>query len=96
MTAGCPILASVNSSSEVARIIMDSGAGLVLIPEDPASLVAAVTNLERDPAKLREMGEAGREHWDEDRTLPRMESELLRAATLTRPRRPAAIAREEA
>jgi colanic acid biosynthesis glycosyl transferase WcaI len=100
MTAGCPILASVNSSSEVARIIMDSGAGLVVTPEDPASLVAAVTNLERDPAKLREMGEAGRryarEHWDEDRTLPRMESELLRAASLTRPRRPAAIAREEA
>ena len=100
MTAGCPILASVNSSSEVARIIMDSGAGLIVTPEDPASLVAAVTNLERDPAKLREMGEAGRryarEHWDEALTLPRMESELLRAANLTRPRRPAAIAQEEA
>ncbi len=84
MTAGCPILASVNSSSEVARIITHAGAGLVIAPEDPESLVAAITHLEKDSARLRAMSEAGRryarEAWDEDRTLPRMESHLIRAA----------------
>jgi colanic acid biosynthesis glycosyl transferase WcaI len=84
MTAGCPILASVNSNSEVARIITDAGAGLVIAPEDPESLVAAVSSLERDSARLRGMSEAGRRYareiWDEDRTLPRMESDLMRAA----------------
>jgi colanic acid biosynthesis glycosyl transferase WcaI len=84
MTAGCPILASVNSSSEVAHIITHAGAGLVIAPEDPESLVAAVSSLETDSERLRAMSEAGRRYaseiWDEDRTLPRMESELMRAA----------------
>ncbi len=84
MTAGCPILASVNSGSEVARMINRAGAGLVIAPEDPESLVAAVTRLEKDTARLRAMSEAGRRYarevWDEDRTLPQMESDLLGAA----------------
>jgi colanic acid biosynthesis glycosyl transferase WcaI len=84
MTAGCPILASVNSGSEVARIVATAGAGLVIAPEDPESLVAAITHLQKNSAELRAMSEAGRlyaqETWDEDRTLPRMESDLMRAA----------------
>jgi colanic acid biosynthesis glycosyl transferase WcaI len=84
MTAGCPILASVNSGSEVARIIAHAGAGLVIAPEDPESLVAAITRLEKDSATLRAMSEAARryarEAWDEDRTLPQMEHDLMRAA----------------
>jgi len=85
MTAGCPILASVNSGSEVARIITQAGAGLVIAPEDPKSLVAAITSLERDSRRLREMSDAcrryARENWDEDRTLPQMESYLMRVAS---------------
>jgi colanic acid biosynthesis glycosyl transferase WcaI len=84
MTAGCPILASVNSSSEVARIIDQSGAGIVVAPEDSLQLVEAITDLERDRSRLTQMSESGRryahEHWNEFRTLPRMESELLRVA----------------
>jgi colanic acid biosynthesis glycosyl transferase WcaI len=84
MTAGCPILASVNSSSEVARIVHQSGAGIVVAPEDSLQLVEGITGLERDRSRLTQMSESGRryahEHWDEFRTLPRMESELLRVA----------------
>jgi colanic acid biosynthesis glycosyl transferase WcaI len=84
MTAGCPILASVNSSSEVARIITHAGAGLVIAPEDPESLVGAITSLKRDAIRLKGMSESGRRYareiWDEERTLPRMEAHLMRAA----------------
>ncbi len=84
MTAGCPILASVNPGSEVARIVGQSGAGIVVSPEDPSELVESVVRLERDRSRLTQMSESGRryahEHWDEFRTLPRMESELLRVA----------------
>lgn len=85
MTAGCPIIASVNSKTEVARIITRAGAGLVIAPEHPESLVGAITSLERDSARLRGMSEASRryarENWDEDRTLSRMESHLMRVAS---------------
>ena len=84
MTAGCPILASVNPGSEVARIVKQSGAGLVVAPENSSQLVEEITGLERDRARLTKMSESGRryarEHWDEFRTLPRMESKLLRVA----------------
>lgn len=84
MTAGCPILASVNPGSEVAQIVRQSGAGIVVAPEDPAQLVESISRLERDRSRLTQMSESGRryahEHWDEFRTLPRMESELLRVA----------------
>jgi colanic acid biosynthesis glycosyl transferase WcaI len=84
MTAGCPIIASVNPSSEVARILQQSVAGLVVAPEEPTSLVSAIASLEGDSRRLMGMSEAGRcyarEHWDEGRTLPKMESEMLRVA----------------
>jgi len=82
MAAGCPILASVNPGSEVARIVQQSGAGLVIAPEDPSQLVQATADLARDRSRLDEMSECGRryahEHWNESLTLPKMEAELLR------------------
>jgi colanic acid biosynthesis glycosyl transferase WcaI len=84
MAAGCPIVASVNSGSSVADILEHSGAGLVVPPEDPKSLLDALTMLSNTPAKRREMSEGGRryarEHWDEDIILAKMESELLLVA----------------
>jgi colanic acid biosynthesis glycosyl transferase WcaI len=84
MAAGCPILASVNPGSEVASIVQQSGAGVVVAPEDSSQLVKSITGLERDRSRLTGMSESGRryarENWDEFRTLPRMESELLRVA----------------
>jgi colanic acid biosynthesis glycosyl transferase WcaI len=82
MTAGCPIVASVNPTSEVARIIEQSRAGLVVAPGEPKPLITAIKSLESDSRRRTEMSEAGRryarERWDESFTLPQMESELLR------------------
>ena len=60
MTAGCPIIASVNQSSELTRIIKQSGAGLVVIPEEPVSPLSAITSLQNDSHRLTGMSEAGR------------------------------------
>src|SRR3984893_16946429 len=84
MTAGCPIVASVNSSSEVARIVSESGAGLVVTPEEPLPLLTALASLTSDSRRRMEMSEAARryarEHWDEARVLPQMEAQLLRVS----------------
>jgi putative colanic acid biosynthesis glycosyltransferase WcaI len=84
MTAGCPIIASVNDGSEVARVLKQSSAGLVIPPEDPARLLEAIMTLKWDVHYRSQMSEAGRlyarEQWAESTVLPRMESELLRIA----------------
>jgi colanic acid biosynthesis glycosyl transferase WcaI len=81
MTVGCPLVASVNPNSEVARAVRESGSGVVVSPEDPDSLLTAITNLRDNPNQLAEMSSSGRnyahEHWDEQTTLSRMESVFL-------------------
>jgi len=42
LAAGCPVIASVNGASEVANAIRESGAGLVVEPENPAALRDAI------------------------------------------------------
>jgi len=82
MTAGCPLIASVNSDSEVARVVRESGAGFVVTPEKPEPLFDAITDLRDNPNNREEMGFAGRQYahqyWTEQIVLPKMESELLR------------------
>ena len=82
MTVGCPLIASVNPNSEVARAVRESGAGMVVSPEDPTLLLEAVLKLLDDRSRLAGMSAAGRvyarEHWDEQITLSRMEEEFLR------------------
>ncbi len=86
MAAGCPVIASVNAASAVASMVEQSGAGLVVAPEEPEPLFEAITELQSDSGRRREMSEAGRrfaqEHWDEKTILLRMESELLRIANV--------------
>jgi colanic acid biosynthesis glycosyl transferase WcaI len=88
MAAGCPIVASVNKQSEVARVVHKSGAGIVIEPEDPVSLFRAVASLKEYP-ELTTMSEAGRRYartyWDEDLTFPRMEAELMKIANKIKP-----------
>lgn len=47
---------------QAAEILRDSGAGLVVTPEDPDALLAAVLELKSDPERRRRMGQAGAEH----------------------------------
>jgi colanic acid biosynthesis glycosyl transferase WcaI len=81
LSAGCPVIAAVNSGSEVARAVLRSGAGLVVEPENADALLAAIHQLARSPESLARMSRLAREFaiesWDERRTLPRMEQEFI-------------------
>jgi len=82
LSAGCPVVASVNSGSEVARAVLRSGGGLVVEPECGASLWSAIQGLVAAPSTLSEMRRRARdfaiESWDSQRTLPRMEGQIKR------------------
>ena len=46
---------------EGAKIVVDSGGGIVLPPEDPELLAQAILELKKDPERCRKMGKLGRE-----------------------------------
>lgn len=62
LAAGCPVIASVNPGSEVAKTIRDAGAGLVVGAGNAASLLAAILALKSDPERGRIMGESARSY----------------------------------
>jgi len=84
LAAGKPVVASLNASSEVARVVTEAGAGVVSPAEDADALVRAVRELRGDPERRRRMGTQGRAyartHWDRERILPEMEQRLRRVA----------------
>ncbi len=84
LAAGCPVIASVNSASEVAKVIVRSGAGVVVEPENAGALSSAILELSKDKETLARMScEARRfatECWDERRTLPQMEAQIIGCA----------------
>jgi colanic acid biosynthesis glycosyl transferase WcaI len=86
LSAGCPVLASVSSSSEVARVIETSEGGVVVEPEDPPILAQTIDQLSRNAGQLSVMKSRGRryamEQWLPDRVLPIMEAELMEAARM--------------
>jgi colanic acid biosynthesis glycosyl transferase WcaI len=86
LSAGCPVLASVSASSEVARVIETSEGGIVVEPEEPAILAQTIDQLSRNAGQLSVMKSRGRryaiEQWSPDRVLPIMEAELLKAARM--------------
>jgi len=69
LAAGRPILASIDSGTEVPRILAASGAGVSVEPDDPAAFVAALGRMLDDPASLEECGQAGR-RWVEQHVAP--------------------------
>jgi len=83
LAAGRPVVASVSPGSEVARVVTEARAGLVVPPEDPAALAEAVLKL-RGEERRRSMSARGREHarahWDREKILSDMERELYRLA----------------
>ena len=75
LAAGRPIVASVNASSEVARVVRESGAGMAVKAEDAEALLAAVLELRgEDP---RELGDKARDYanlrWSSARVLGHLE-----------------------
>jgi colanic acid biosynthesis glycosyl transferase WcaI len=80
LAAAKPVVASLNASSEVARVVMEAQAGLVTPAEDGGALAEAVRLLRDDPARRGRMSAAGRAyaraHWDRTQTLADMERAL--------------------
>jgi colanic acid biosynthesis glycosyl transferase WcaI len=60
MAAGRPILAAVNKDSETGRFIREHQVGLVVPPEDPASLAQAIRWMQSNPERTRQFGLNGR------------------------------------
>lgn len=60
MASGTAILASVSEDSETARFIRENRVGMVVPPEDPASLSGAIRWLKANPEQTLEFGRNGR------------------------------------
>jgi glycosyltransferase involved in cell wall biosynthesis len=61
MSRGVPVLASVSSSSEIARIVSESGAGWVIDAADPDAFPNALQEILPDRAELERRGARGLE-----------------------------------
>ena len=82
LAAARPIVASINPACEVAQMVRESGAGIVVPAQDPAALLDAILALRRQD--LRQAGENGREYacarWSSARVLGELERNLSEAA----------------
>ena len=85
MAAGLPVVASVHSHSEAARLIRRARCGLVVQPEAPALLRDALAELLADPDRRRQLGSAGRafaeSEFDRSRVVARQASILQSLAS---------------
>jgi colanic acid biosynthesis glycosyl transferase WcaI len=66
MAYGLPVLAAVNPSSEVARLVEQSGGGWVVNSGQPHSFPEKLAEVARDPEDLRRRGEAARAYAQEN------------------------------
>ncbi len=86
LAAGCAVVASVNPGSEVATTIMESGAGMVVEPENPEALYKAIQMLQMSnlDERKRNAREYAKRRWSSARVLDYFEKSL--AAVLARVR----------
>src|ERR1700690_2986192 len=61
LAAGRPILVVAPLECDAARIVRESGCGIVADPDDPAAVAAAIRELRAQPARLAEMARRARE-----------------------------------
>ena len=57
------VLVRLNADSDVARVTRDSGSGLLVAPDAPGELAAAVRWCLHHPAELSDMGRRGRDRY---------------------------------
>jgi colanic acid biosynthesis glycosyl transferase WcaI len=86
LAAGCPVIASVNKNSEVARAIEESGAGLVVEPESPHALLAAIRTLRAADLSLysRNAQQYAARRWSSERVLGYFEAKLRDVAKVSK------------
>lgn len=69
LAAGRPVVAAIDSGTEVPRILAASNGGLAIEPDDAEAFVRAIRDLVADGARRQAMGEAGR-RWVESAASP--------------------------
>jgi glycosyltransferase involved in cell wall biosynthesis len=81
--AGVPVVAAVPANGGTAREVERSGGGVLVPPEDPRRLLAALEALGADPGKKARLGAAGavhaRDHLDREVCLRRLGDVVNRA-----------------
>ncbi|WNI33682.1 glycosyltransferase [Streptomyces sp. ITFR-6] len=94
LVSGRPVVASVAEEGGTAQEVQRSGAGLLVAPEDPAAVLAAVRKLVEQPAAADELGAHGpryvAQHLGREAGLARFDAlltEVLQDAAQGRPRR---------
>lgn len=80
LAAGRAVVASVNASSEVARVVTQAKAGVVTTAEDSSALLEAILSLRESPVNRSAMGASGRayacEHWAPENSLNLLERKM--------------------
>ncbi len=78
LSSGRPVVASISSNSQVAHVLTESGAGLIVEAENPHALAESVTQLQPDEGRRHTMGKRGRiyarQHWDRQTQLEHLEA----------------------
>jgi len=84
MSSARAVIASASPGSEVARVLMEADAGMLVAPEDPGALLDAIIALRDNPKRRNQLGANGRafaeRFWEKQQTLSVLESNLLRVA----------------
>jgi colanic acid biosynthesis glycosyl transferase WcaI len=62
LASGRPILASVPAHGTAAQAVRNSGGGVVVPPEDPKALAAAILDLQQHPERVEALGQQGRRY----------------------------------
>jgi colanic acid biosynthesis glycosyl transferase WcaI len=98
LAAGRPVLAAIDASTTIPRLLDESGAGVSVAPDDAEQFTAAVAELVADRQRLTAMGNAGRQ-WVQSAASPaaiasayealidELQRERVKRATRTRPKR---------
>ncbi|MEO1374548.1 MAG: glycosyltransferase family 4 protein [Cyanobacteria bacterium J06635_10] len=98
LASGSPIIASVPGSGTAARAVRQSGAGVVVAPESPQDLAAAIMSLYSNPVKAAKFSEKARkfatEHYSFEQALMAYEAVFYQAIYRKIPRILPAIKKE--
>ncbi|TFE70271.1 glycosyltransferase WbuB [Methylacidiphilum sp. Yel] len=85
LAASKPVVCSVNKNSEVAKVIEEAQAGVVVPAEDPKEMAKALETLAMDQDTRNRLGENGREYafntWDKEKVLEAMEKVVWEVLT---------------
>ncbi|SKB13261.1 Glycosyl transferase group 1 [Planktothrix sp. PCC 11201] len=77
LASGCAIIGSVPDTGTAKDVILKSGGGIVVPPEDAESLAQAITELHKNPEQLETLGNYGRKyaekHYSIEQALDRYE-----------------------